>query len=157
MKLLNFAHGTIPCRDCHKPMRPTRTHTGGWPTRTVVYGHHGRCTTCADTTTTALAAEDVEQPLVVPDPAPVADPPAVVPETPAPGAEPPAPDPEPLTPAPTPEPPAAPPVPAATPTTMPRRRPRRRFDYHPDVLSICPSCGAEYDLIAGVCRCNRPV
>lgn len=52
--------------------------------------------------------------------------------------------------------PASPAEVPATPTVMPRRRQRRRFDYHPDVLSICPSCGAEYDVVAGVCRCNRP-
>ena len=142
MKLLNFNRGPIPCATCHRPMRPTRHLTGGWPARTAIYGHHGSCQDCA----TALAADDVGQHPIEPEPAPAEEPSAVIPGTPAPGAEPPAPEPAPA--------PTAPG--AATPTTMPRRRPRRRFDYHPDVLSICPSCGAEYDVVAGVCHCNRP-
>lgn len=35
-----------------------------------------------------------------------------------------------------------------------RRRPRRRFDYRPEVLAICDSCGKRYDPMDGTCGCN---
>lgn len=40
-----------------------------------------------------------------------------------------------------------PPVPAPR-----RRRPRRRFDYHPAPLVLCPACSRP--VVDGVCRCN---
>lgn len=35
-----------------------------------------------------------------------------------------------------------------------RRRPRRRFDYRPEALAVCESCGKRYDPMDGTCGCN---
>ncbi|MBF0696106.1 hypothetical protein [Actinomyces bowdenii] len=48
--------------------------------------------------------------------------------------------------------PAAPPAPS--PGVMPRRRPRRRFDYTPPAADLCFSCGRRIDPFTGECRCS---
>lgn len=47
------------------------------------------------------------------------------------------------------------PAPNLLPPGRVRRRPRRRFDYRPDAMSVCPSCAKRYDPIGGVCGCNE--
>ncbi|WP_172193435.1 hypothetical protein [Actinomyces faecalis] len=44
--------------------------------------------------------------------------------------------------------------PAPPPAPVPRRRTRRRFDYRPEALAICESCGKRYDPLDGTCGCN---
>lgn len=41
-----------------------------------------------------------------------------------------------------------------TPGAMPRRRPRRRFDYTPPAADLCFSCGSPIDPFTGECRCS---
>lgn len=126
MKPINFAKGPVYCIDCGARMRPTRHNFGAWPRKSVPYGARGRCEIC-------VASEPTAQPTtVVLGEAPTAPTPAATASQASAADE---------------------SASAPTPQAMPRR-PRRRFDYTPPAMSLCPSCGRPIDPRTGECLCS---